>query len=111
MLKKDKRVRFFVGHYGSGKTEVSVNYAAKLKEDFDKVVLVDLDIVNLYFRSREAEDKLEDLGIKVISSSIKASAVDIPAVSAQSVMPLLNEDYQGVIDVGGDPVGARALGR
>ncbi len=111
MINNDKRVRFFVGHYGSGKTEVSVNYAVKLQEEGKNVALVDLDVVNLYFRSRERKQALEDLGIKVIGSSIDASAVDIPAVAAETIMPLQNENYEGVIDVGGDPVGARALGR
>jgi cellulose biosynthesis protein BcsQ len=107
----DNRVRIITGHYGSGKTEFSVNYAVKLAKAGKKVALADLDIVNLYFRSREKKDILNDLGIRMISSSIEASAVDIPAVSAELYTPFQDESYQYVVDVGGNHVGARALGR
>ncbi len=108
---KDKRLRFIIGHYGSGKTEFSINYAVKLAEIGKKVALADLDVVNLYFRSREKRELLEKLGVKVIASSIDASAVDIPAISAEIVTPMQDTSYEGVIDVGGDPAGARTLGR
>lgn len=111
MIIDDKRIRIIVGHYGSGKTEFSVNYAVKLAQMKEKVVLADLDIVNLYFRSREKADELEKLGVKVIGSSVRGNAVDIPAVSAEIYSPLQDDSYEVVLDVGGDPVGARALGR
>lgn len=107
----DKRLRFIIGHYGSGKTEFSINYAVKLAEMGKKVAIADLDIVNLYFRSREKTDILEKLGIKVIGSSIKGAAVDIPAISAEVQTPMQDTSYEAIIDVGGDPVGARTLGR
>ena len=107
----DKRIRIIVGHYGSGKTEFSVNYAIKLVEKGKKVALVDLDVVNLYFRSREKEKNLSESGVRLISSSIKASAVDIPAISAEAYAPLQDKTYETILDLGGDPVGARVLGR
>ncbi|WP_352169483.1 ATP-binding protein [Proteiniborus sp. MB09-C3] len=107
----DNRIRIIVGHYGSGKTEFAVNYAVKLSELGKKVVLADLDVVNPYFRSREKTDELEKLGIKVIGSSIKGSAVDVPSVSAEVYGPLQDESVEAILDVGGDPAGARALGR
>ncbi|MFA5523622.1 MAG: ATP-binding protein [Tissierellales bacterium] len=108
---KDNRIRIIVGHYGSGKTEFAVNYAIKLAKQGKKVALADLDVVNPYFRSREKSDELENLGINVIGSSIKGNSVDVPSVSADVYGPLQNESIEAVLDVGGDPAGARALGR
>lgn len=108
---KDKRLRFIVGHYGSGKTEFSINYGVKLATLGKKVALVDLDVVNLYFRSREKTELLEKLGIKVIGGSIKMDSVDIPAISAEVLTPMQDTSYETIIDVGGDPAGARTLGR
>ncbi|SCL94082.1 ATP-binding protein [Sporanaerobacter sp. PP17-6a] len=107
----DKRIRIVTGHYGSGKTEFSVNYAVELAKIKRKVALVDLDVINLYFRSREKSSLLENMGIKVISSSINAPAVDVPAISGEVYAPLEDESYDVVLDLGGDPAGARVLGR
>ncbi|WP_026894736.1 tyrosine-protein kinase family protein [Clostridiisalibacter paucivorans] len=107
----DKRIRIITGHYGSGKTEFAVNYAVKLAQSGKKVVISDLDVVNPYFRSREKTEQLAKYGVKVIGSSVRASAVDIPAISSEVAAPLQNEQYEAVLDVGGDPIGARALGR
>ena len=108
---KNNRIRIIIGHYGSGKTEFSVNYAIKLKEVFDKVTLADLDVVNPYFRSRQQEEMLTRKGITVIGSSIKGSGSDLPAVSGGVLGPLQSEDTQVILDVGGDSAGARTLGR
>src|SRR5699024_12721288 len=70
-----------------------------------------LDILNLYFRVKEKKELLKKEGINVISSSIEAAAVDIPAVSPEVYGPFQDESYDYIIDVGGDHVGARALGR
>ena len=112
MFINDKRIRIIIGHYGSGKTEFSVNYAMKLKQaTSSKVAIADLDIVNVYFRSREKQVMLEAQGIKVIASSIAGNALDLPAVAADIITPLEDKSYEYVIDVGGDSVGARVLGR
>jgi len=107
----DKRIRIITGHYGSGKTEFSINYAIKLSESNKKVALCDLDVVNLYFRSREKEDILKEKGIRVIGSSMRGNAVDIPAISSEVLAPIEDKSYDAVFDVGGDPAGARTLGR
>jgi len=108
---KDKRIRIIIGHYGSGKSEFSINYAVKLAEMGRKVALADIDIVNMYFRSREKTREMEKLGIKVIASHINTPAVEVPFISAEVYGPLQDKSYDFVIDVGGDQVGARALGR
>ena len=110
-MDKDKRVRIVIGHYGSGKTEFSVNYAAKLAQNNKKAMLVDLDVINLYFRSREKAEELESMGVRVIGGAIDANAIDIPTIPAEVVVAFEDESYEAVLDVGGDPDGTRTLGR
>jgi hypothetical protein len=107
----NSKIYITVGHYGSGKTEYSVNYALHLKKTYDKVFLVDLDIVNPYFRSNDARSLLEANGITVIAPDYAGTNVDIPALPPD-VMRIFNvDDAAIVIDVGGDDDGAIALGR
>lgn len=107
----EKRVRIITGHYGSGKTEFAVNYTFGLARTGEKTSIVDLDIVNPYFRSREIEPYFTEQGIRVIASSIKGRSGDIPALSPEIYSVLQDTSYQVVLDVGGDKVGARALAR
>ena len=107
----EKRVRIITGHYGSGKTEFAVNYTFGLAAAGFKTAIVDLDIVNPYFRSRQIEPLFEEKGIRVISSSIKGLAGDLPALSPEINTVFHDKSYQAVLDVGGDKVGATALGR
>lgn len=107
----DKRLVIVIGHYGSGKSEFSVNYAVKMKEQFENVSIADLDIVNPYFRSREKREFFEKIGVKVFDSSIRNTAIDIPALPAQMMGVILNPNEKSILDVGGDPVGARVLAR
>lgn len=108
----DNRIRIIIGHYGSGKTEFSVNYAINLaKEGNRRVALADLDVVNPYFRSREKGELLETYNISVLSSYVKGSGSDLPSVSADVLGPLQDPSYDVVLDVGGDSVGARTLAR
>ncbi|MGB7605277.1 MAG: hypothetical protein WBL93_07340 [Lutisporaceae bacterium] len=107
----EKRLRIITGHYGSGKTEFAVNYTLGLAATGQKTAIVDLDIVNPYFRSRQMEPFFEEKGIRVISSSIKGLSGDIPALSPEIFTVFQDKSYQAVIDVGGDRAGATALGR
>ncbi len=112
MIKDDKRIRLFTGHYGSGKSEVSINYVTKLREVVDgEVALADLDVVNVYFRTREKKDLMKQLGITPIDSSIQTTTLDVPAVSAEIMRPLHDDKINYVLDVGGDNVGGRVVGR
>ena len=111
MFNDEKRIRIITGHYGSGKTEFAVNYTLGLAAAGYKTAIVDLDIVNPYFRSRQMEPFIEQKGIRVISSSIKGLAGDLPALSPEVNTVFHDKSYQAVLDVGGDKVGATALGR
>lgn len=105
------RIHIFTGAYGSGKTEVSMNYAVDLRKEYDKVALVDLDVVNPYFRSREAAGPLEEAGVEVIFPKGQLATADLPALSPDILRVLQDQEYHVVFDVGGDEIGATALGR
>ena len=112
MVSNDKRIRIITGHYGSGKTEFAVNYVTALREQTEgKVAIADLDIVNVYFRSREKKAELEEKGIMVIASNIEGAGADVPAVSGAMTMPVTNKEFQYVVDLGGNDVGTLVLGR
>ena len=105
-----KRMQIITGHYGSGKTEYAVNLALSLVREKENVVLADLDIVNPYFRSYEQTQKLEEAGVKVIVTSCGGVA-DIPALNPEVMSVFQQEKWNGVLDIGGDPIGARVLAR
>ena len=112
MVADDRRIRIITGHYGSVKTEFAVNYVKKLRESVDgRVAIADLDIVNVYFRSREKKEELEEKGIQVIASNLDTAVADVPAVSGAMTMPVINKEYQYVVDLGGNDVGTLVLGR
>ncbi len=105
-----KRITLIVGHYGSGKTEVSVNLVMSMKQEFDKVAILDMDIANPYFRSRERQAFLEEKGIAVHFNSFGYDITeDLPALSAVMRTPLENKAWRVIADVGGDDAGARVL--
>ena len=107
----DKRVTVFMGHYGSGKTFVSVNYALALAGMNKLVSIYDLDIVNPYFRTIDAKKTLADAGVELIVSKFAQTNVDIPAMNAKSYQMLDDKSRYAVADIGGDDRGALALGR
>ena len=108
---EQKRITLFAGHYGSGKTNIAVNYALALKRRLDRVLLADLDIVNPYYRAKDSAQALEEQGIRVISSFFANSNVDLPALPQDIYAITDDRRYTCVLDVGGDDRGALALGR
>lgn len=109
-MNKEKRITIIVGHYGSGKTEFAVNYALYLKNQGKKTALIDLDIANPYFRSRERRDFLQEKGIKVYGSAYEHEiTAEIPAISANLRAPLEDLSYHVIVDAGGNDSGARVL--
>lgn len=110
IIAPDQRLVMLVGGYGSGKTEVTVNLAMALATAGRRVEVADLDLVNPYFRSREARRAMEVIGVRVVVP---------PGAQAHADLPILLPEIQGMLhprdgttvlfDVGGDDVGARVL--
>ena len=106
-----KRLTLFAGHYGSGKTNIAVNYAMLLADEGKRVCIADLDIVNPYFSTKDSEEELTARGITLICSHYANTNVDLPALPAESYRLVQDKSIYGVIDIGGDDRGAYALGR
>ena len=106
-----KRLTLFAGHYGSGKTNIAVNYAYKLAAEGKQVCIADLDIVNPYFRTKDSEAELSALGIRLVSPQYANTNVDLPALPAESYRLVQDKSTYGIMDIGGDDRGAYALGR
>ena len=106
-----KRLTLFAGHYGSGKTNIAVNYAKLLAGEGRAVCIADLDIVNPYFRTKDSEEELQALGIRLVSPQYANTNVDLPALPAESYRLVQDKSTFGIMDIGGDDRGAYALGR
>ena len=106
-----KRLTLFAGHYGSGKTNIAVNYALHLAGEGKKVCIADLDIVNPYFRTKDSARELADAGVDLVSPQFANSNVDLPALPAEAYRLVQDKSSYGIMDIGGDDRGAYALGR
>ena len=106
-----RRVTLFCGHYGSGKTNIAVNFARALHHAGKPTVIADLDIVNPYFRTADSEDELRAEGISVISLPFARSNVDLPSIPSEAYSLVQDRTKYAVLDIGGDDRGAYALGR
>ena len=101
-----KRITILAGHYGSGKSEISVNLAINNPIDY----IVDLDIINPYFRSRALNELFEEKGIHLVESTMKGMLnSDMPYISGEAVIPFVNEDITAIYDLGGTQNGGRVL--
>jgi len=106
-----KRVTLILGHYGSGKTNIAVNLAARYRLEREKVAIADLDIVNPYFRTKDSVDFLKEKGIRLIVSEYANSNVDIPALPQDMYAVTDDKSLTCILDIGGDDRGALVLGR
>lgn len=107
----NKRVTLFAGHYGSGKTNIAVNWAKSLKAQGKSVTIVDLDIVNPYFRTKDSQKDFDELGIKLVCSEFANTNLDIPALPKEIYGAIADKNSYLIMDIGGDDVGAVAMGR
>lgn len=105
-----KRITVVAGHFGSGKTEFALNYAAYLKRHCDDVTIADMDTVNPYFRTKDAEERLDAFGIRVISPQFANTNVDILSVPPEILSVFESDSCAAVFDVGGDDEGTVVLG-
>ena len=106
-----KRVILLAGHYGSGKTNIAVSLAFRMKEQYENVAVADLDIVNPYFRTKDSKDAFEKAGIRFIGSAYANTNLDVPALPQELYAVTDDKTLHAVMDVGGDDRGALALGR
>ena len=111
MLTNDKRITILCGHYGTGKTNVAVNLALAMAKTSEKVTVVDLDIVNPYFRTLDSAADFDAAGIRLICSRFANSNVDSPSLPPDLYAITDDKSHRVVVDVGGDDSGAMVLGR
>lgn len=105
-----RRVTAFVGHFGSGKTEIALNWALELAASGSAVALADLDVVKPYFRSRSARAILTAAGIELLAPTGANIHADLPIIVPQIRSHLRRDGSLLIMDVGGDDAGARVLG-
>ena len=108
-MERLKGIVIIVGNYGSGKTEVSINLAVNRKRAGLDVRVADLDLVNPYFRTREARKQLSELGIDVVGPPEKYLQVDLPILSPVIAGMIRRPSQLTLIDAGGNDVGATVL--
>ncbi len=109
-MRKPKRISIFLGHYGSGKTELAVNYALYLRSLGKKVVVIDFDLVNPYFRTKDAEELFEENGISLIASPFANTNLENPTLPAEIFSVFEDKEVYAIFDVGGGEDGAIPLG-
>lgn len=110
-MQQTPRVTILTGHFGSGKTEIAINLALSERKRFEKVAISDLDVINPYFRSRDAALLFSQHQIDLIAPRPELAASDLPIVSGEIYRVLHDPSYRVIIDVGGDKDGATVLGQ
>ncbi len=107
----NKPITIITGHYGSGKTNAAVNLALSAAQAGQPVTIIDLDIVNPYFRTADFIPTLQAHDIQVIAPVYANSNLDIPVLPASVDAAFSQTERMVIVDVGGDDAGAIALGR
>ena len=106
-----KRYYVIIGNFGSGKTELALNMAFEAAAEGQKVTLVDIDVINPYFRSTERKAELDAAGIRLISPNFTSSGVEVPSIPPEIFSVFSDNSDLVIFDVGGDPVGSIAMGQ
>jgi hypothetical protein len=105
------KLTILTGHFGSGKTEIAINLALSESIEYEKIAINDLDVINPYFRSRDAESLFQLHGVELISPKGPLSSADLPIVSGEIYRVLHDPRYRIIVDAGGDLEGAIVLGQ
>ena len=113
LFDRNEHLTIITGHYGVGKTNLALNLVRDLRERYPKVILIDLDIVNPYFRASDSIHYLQSIDVDILGPVFANSNLDTPSLSPgiDTALAMAGMDTAVVVDVGGDPDGARALAR
>ena len=106
-----KKVKVLIGNYGSGKSELALNFAIQAAARGERTELIDLDMVNTYFRLTERGKLVEQKEIRLVSPNYACSGIETLSLPAEVASAFVLDWDTVVFDVGGDDVGATALGR
>lgn len=106
-----KKVYVMIGNYGSGKTELALNFAFRAAERGERTELLDLDMVNTYFRLTERGKMTRMKEIRLVSPNYACSGIETLSLPAEVASAFAMDWETVVFDVGGDSVGSTALGR
>ncbi|WP_213365483.1 hypothetical protein [Mesobacillus boroniphilus] len=110
-MKEGADITIITGHFGSGKTEISINLALEARKTNARTAIADLDIVNPYYRARDARDIFEQNGIELIAPAERLAAADLPIVPGDMSRVIYDNAYKLIVDAGGDKDGTTALGQ
>ncbi|WP_284037397.1 hypothetical protein [Neobacillus sp. 114] len=110
-MKANGKITILSGHFGSGKTEIAINLALSERTKHDKVAINDLDIINPYYRSRDAASVFREHDVELIAPQNRLASADLPIVSGEIYRVLHDSRYRLIVDAGGDKDGATALGQ
>lgn len=106
-----KKVKVLIGNYGSGKSELALNFAMQAAARGEKTELIDLDMVNTYFRLTERGKMVEQKEIRLVSPNFACAGIETLSLPAEVASAFVLDWDSVIFDVGGDDVGATALGR
>ncbi len=109
IIEENKLIIFF-GMFGTGKTELAINTALKVRRHYEQVSLADIDTISPYFRSRDVKEELTKEGLDVITPSERLMRADLPIIVPQVGGYIQNPVYKNILDVGGNDDGATVLG-
>lgn len=110
-MKRGADITIITGHFGSGKTEISINLALEARKTNVRTAVADLDIVNPYYRARDARDLFDQNGVELIAPAERLAAADLPIVPGDLSRVIYDPSYKLIVDAGGDKDGATALGQ